>query len=685
MPGSTDSLLSKLNDAQRVAVGTEKGPMLVLAGAGTGKTRVVTFRIARLIQRGISPERILAVTFTNKAADEMQQRVRALLGQNARVVPEISTFHALCARILRRSGAPLGLRPNFSIYADSQLDSLARRVLSEVDMSGVKLKPSELLGSISRWKTRSIAPAEALSQVDNDKDHLAAVAYRRMEQAMRLLGAVDFDDLLLFTARLFAEHASVRRTEASRLDHILVDEYQDTNDLQYRIVKMLAAKHRNLCVVGDDDQSIYGWRGADVSHILGFKRDWPEAVVVRLEQNYRSTGQILKLANRLIRFNTSRHDKSLMAVRGDGQPPRVVACQDENHEAEYVVNDVRKKLAHEHYQPKDIAILFRTNDQPRPFESQLRRWRIPYIILGSLSFFDRREVRDVLAYMKVLDDPCDDPSLLRIINFPARGISDKTIGTISRIAFDQHKSCWDLMTAASAMPGVGTNAAIALRDFAQRVQQSRAQLETRKAADVVREFLDQIDLAAALRTVYPDPLDHQSRMASIHEVLDSVAAFESRMRTRSHRQGVLGRFLNELALRTNDADTKDNQLQKNAVGLLTLHAAKGLEFPVTYVVGMEEGLLPHYRSLELGDAAIDEERRLAYVGLTRAQEQLTLSFTKQRNRRGKPKPATPSRFLVEMIGKSVRSGTSSGPDRTAPRRKGSPARSKPRGGSSTSS
>ncbi len=669
MTPSANSLLTRLNVAQRAAVATEKGPMLVLAGAGTGKTRVVTYRIAHLIRSGISPERILAVTFTNKAADEMKQRVMALLGRKTEITPEISTFHSFCARVLRRHAKALGLRPNYSIYSGSQLDSIARRVLTEVDVSGIKLKPSDLIQWIGRQKTRGINPTAALDEVDNDRDHLAAIAYRRFEQAMRSLGAVDFDDLLLFTARLFAENTEARRAEAGRLEHVLVDEYQDTNDLQYRIVKTLAAGHRNLCVVGDDDQSIYGWRGADVTHILGFKRDWPEAKVVRLEENYRSTGQILKLANRLIRFNTTRHDKSLLAVRGEGPPPRVVACKDDEHEAEFVVNDIRRRMEHEHYQPKDIAVLFRTNEQPRVFESQFRRWRIPYILLGSLSFFDRREVRDLLAYMKILDDPRDDPSLLRVINFPARGISDKAIGTISGIAFDQNRSCWDLMTSANSIPGVTTNAAIALREFASRVESFRKRLKNEKGAIVVRQFLDDIDFSEALRGVYNDPLDHQARMASITELVNSFEAFESRNKKRFQESSALGRFLNELALRGNDADTKENKLQQNAVGLLTLHAAKGLEFPVTYLVGLEEGLLPHYRSLDLGEAAIDEERRLAYVGVTRAQEQLTLSYAKQCSKRGKPKPSIPSRFLVEMIGRPIKPPKSDAAGKSPSRRR----------------
>jgi DNA helicase-2/ATP-dependent DNA helicase PcrA len=662
--------LAELNPPQHKAVVTENGPLLVLAGAGTGKTRVVTYRIAHLIDQGIAPERILAVTFTNKAAGEMQHRITELLGKRRKQKPEISTFHAFCARVLRRQGVRLGLRKNYTIYAGSQGETLARRVLAEVDVSGIKMKPSELVQRIGQWKNRSISPGKASALIENDKDHLAVAAYRRYQNTMRNLGAVDFDDLLLLTEELFRKHPAARREEAGRLDHILVDEYQDTNASQYRIIKTLAAGHRNLCVVGDDDQSIYGWRGADVKHILSFQRDWPEAKVVRLEENYRSTGEILRLANRLISCNTNRHAKKLKPHRGTGLRPRVLACADEVQEAQMVIEDVRQKIKHDHYQPGDIAVLFRTNEQTRPIESELRRWKIPYVVLGGLSFFDRREVRDTLAYLKLLDDPRDDPSLLRIVNFPARGISDNAIGKISRLAMDTDQSCWDVMSHGN-LPGVTPAAAQAMQDFVALTERFRGRLKTTPAGELARQFLDAMDYSAALRRAYPDPLDNQARWNSVREVVVGLEEFASQGSQKKSKT-VLSDYLNDIALRGNDfANDKESKLQQNAVGLLTLHAAKGLEFPVAYLVGLEEGLLPHYRSVEMGDDAIDEERRLCYVGVTRAEEHLMLTFAKTRRKRGKPKPCQPSRFLSEMVGRPIATPKSGG-KRASPRRRSMP-------------
>ena len=432
--------LKQLNPPQREAVETLSGPLLVLAGAGTGKTRVVTYRIARLIQSGVAPDRILAVTFTNKAAGEMLDRVGELIGRRRKRRPHISTFHSYCVRVLKRHIDKLGYRQRFTIFAGSQQESQARRILREVDMSGTLLKPSELLSFISRWKSAGLNPAQSLEVADSDKAHLAAVAYRRYQESLTAMNAVDFDDLLLLSERLFLEHAEVRHLEASQFDHVLVDEYQDTNSTQYTIVRSLAHAHRNLCVVGDDDQSIYGWRGAEVRHILGFKRDWPQAKVVRLENNYRSAGEIIKLANTLIQFNVSRHDKRLIPSKGDGLPPRILKYEDEEKEAEAIVADVRVKLDSGKYQPKDFAILFRTNEQPRVFETQLREAKVPYVLMGSMSFYDRREVRDLLAYLKLLDDPDDETSLLRVINRPARGIGSKTVSSLLNHANDS-QSC----------------------------------------------------------------------------------------------------------------------------------------------------------------------------------------------------------------------------------------------------
>ena len=397
-----------LNPAQREAVYTLAGPLLVLAGAGTGKTRVVTHRIAELIRRGTPAERILAVTFTNKAAREMQQRAAELLGKRSPQKPEISTFHSLCVRVLRRQIQHLGYPQQFTICDRHDQESIARSVLREISVPNESLRPSDLLYFIGRWKTAAVDPQQASGLAQTDKEHLAAAAYRRYQKTLKARGAVDFDDLLVLTQEVFARFPAARKAEASRFSHLLIDEYQDTNENQYRIVKALAAEHRNLCVVGDDDQSIYGWRGAEVTHILRFKHDWPEAKVVRLEDNYRSSAEILSIANTLIAFNRQRHDKVLRPARPGGEKPRIMQCQDETDEARQVVADLQSRLREPGVQPRDVAILFRTNEQPRPFEMELRRVGIPYLLVGGMSFYDRKEVRDILAYLKLLVAPHDE-------------------------------------------------------------------------------------------------------------------------------------------------------------------------------------------------------------------------------------------------------------------------------------
>ncbi len=412
-----------LNPAQRDAVETLAGPLLVLAGAGTGKTRVVTCRIANLIRNRTPPQRILAVTFTNKAAGEMQERAAELLGKHLKVKPEISTFHSLCVRILRRQIHHLGYPKQFAILDRGDQEGAARQALREVRVPSETLRPGDLLYFISRWKTASICPEAAEDVAGSDKEHLAAASYRRYQSALKASGAVDFDDLLLLTEELFQKFGEVRHAESQRFDHLLIDEYQDTNQNQYRIVKALAESHRNLCVVGDDDQSIYGWRGAEVEHILRFQRDWPEAKVVRLEDNYRSMEAILEFANRLIAFNRNRHDKILRAARTGGLRPIILQCQDEAEEAQKVVADIKLRLQNPAINLRDIAILFRTNEQPRAFEMELRRVNLPYVLIGGQSFYDRREVKDVLAYLRVLDNPRDEPSLLRVINTPRAALA----------------------------------------------------------------------------------------------------------------------------------------------------------------------------------------------------------------------------------------------------------------------
>lgn len=637
-----------LNAAQQEAVRTLSGPLLVLAGAGTGKTRVVTYRIAELIRRGTQPSRILAVTFTNRAAAEMQQRVRALRRGRQDAQPVIGTFHAHCVQILRRHIRKLGYPPTFAIYDRGDQERLARGVLREVRVPGEALRPGELLDRISYWKTRSLHPAQAAAAAGTDKEHLAAVAYRRYQQALKNAGAVDFDDLLLCTEELFAVFPEALREEAARFDHLLVDEYQDTNGSQYRIVKALALPHRNLCVVGDDDQSIYAWRGAKVEHILHFTRDWPDAKVVRLEENYRSTGEILALANRLIAFNRKRHSKTLRATRPAGERPRIEQYKDETEEAEQVVADIARRLQRGPWEPRDCAILCRTNEQPRAFEAALRQAKLPYVLIGASSFFDRKEVRDVLAYLRVLASPADEVSLLRIINTPPRGIGPAAVEAVMQAAVGQGVTLWDVMQDLRRCPALSEAARRGVNDLVSLVRGFRSQLAARPLCDTARDLLRSANYQEALRQAYADEAERESRYAAVEELLRALRAYESRV-----RHATLAGFLDEVALRSQDFDDeKERQLQRNAVALMTLHSAKGLEFPHVYMVGLEEGLLPHRHSVDADGDAIEEERRLCYVGVTRAQERLTLTMARTRRKWGKPRETVPSRFLFEMIGKA---------------------------------
>lgn len=635
-----------LNPAQLEAVSTLRGPLLVLAGAGTGKTRVVTYRIANLIKHRVRPERILAVTFTNKAAGEMLQRVAALLHALRKERPEISTFHSLCVRILRRNVQRLGYPAHFAIYDRADQESLARSALREVKVAEALLRPADLVAMIGRWKTRSIRPDRAAHLAQTDREHLAAAAYRRYQKALRAAGAMDFDDLLLLTEDLFAQHPEVRHQEACRFDHVLVDEYQDTNASQYRIVRALAAEHRNLCVVGDDDQSIYGWRGAEVTHILQFQRDWPEAKVVRLQTNYRSTREILAWANRLIAFNRRRHPKILRAVHR-GEPPRILQCDDEQSEAKDVVEEIRSAINARRRRPRDFAILFRTNEQPRAFEMELRQAKVPYVLIGGMSFYDRKEVRDVLAYMRLLVHPDDDTALLRVINTPARGIGQATVARLIDASLRRGCSVWECL--ADGMEGLPAGAADGIARFRRLIAYHRDQLKRKVPSDVVRELIEQIGYREELARLYPKGEEQQARWRAIEELVGALASH-----CQQSEDPTLLSFVQEVALTLNDDDRqKESLLARDAVALMTLHAAKGLEFAEVYMVGMEEGLLPHRRSIEQADAAaIDEERRLCYVGITRAQRRLTLTLALARRKWGKARPTRPSRFLYELTGQA---------------------------------
>ncbi|HEX7377594.1 MAG TPA: UvrD-helicase domain-containing protein [Pirellulales bacterium] len=659
-----------LNNAQHDAVHTLSGPLLVLAGAGTGKTRVVTFRIAELIKHRTPADRILAVTFTNKAAGEMQERAAGLLGKRRKGEkrPEISTFHSLCVRILKRHITRLGYPAQFAIYDRGDQESVARAALRDIRVDGAVLRPSDLINIISRWKTAAIRPAEAAAVAASDKEHLAAMAYRRYQRALKTSGAVDFDDLLLCAEELFSNHADVIAAEAGRFDHLLIDEYQDTNGAQYRIVKALASPHRNLCVVGDDDQSIYGWRGAEVAHILRFQRDWPEAKVVRLEENYRSSGAILAMANRLIAFNRQRHEKVLRAFREEGEPPRVLQYPDEATEANQVVEEINSQIFRRIAQPRDFAILFRTNEQPRAFEQELRRAKLPYTLIGGMSFYDRKEVRDILAYLRVLVQPRDEVSLLRIINTPPRGIGQRAVETLLARAVSQGRPVWEILPEASQMEGLPEAAAKAVGQFVSLIQEfqgrlnSAGQTPAATLVDLVFGLINTVGYQTEINRQYKEPAEQDARWNTVEEVVNSLGTYEKRA-----EEPTLAGFLEDVALvGRDDKQDKESQLARNAIVLMTLHSAKGLEFPQVYLVGMEEGILPHHRSIDADGTAIDEERRLCYVGVTRAQDRLTLTLALNRNKWGKSRPTVPSRFLFELLGKADNPHTAPKPKAATP-------------------
>ena len=504
--------------------------MLVLAGAGTGKTRVITHRIVELIRSGVPAERILSVTFTNKAAKEMQHRTRELLGDKQKARPVISTFHSLCVRVLREEIEHLGYPARFRIVDRGDQESVARSVLRDIRVTEKSLRPGDLLGTISRWKSAAVAPEGAADTSDNDLDFLAAMGYRRYQERLRATGAVDFDDLLLLTDKLFRGFPEVLERWQQRFEHVQIDEYQDTNGIQFRLVAALVDGHQNLCVVGDDDQAIYAWRGAEVRHILGFKSHFPEAQVFRLEDNYRCTDRILELANRLVRHNRGRHDKTLRAHKASADEVRTIEYPDEQLEAEKVVAEIRFLILQKGVDPGDFAILFRTNEQPRAFEAELRRREVPYILIGSQSFYDRKEIRDVLAYLKAIAHPSDEASLLRIINIPARGIGTASVQKVHERAVRDGNSFWQGVRISRSDGDISTKAADALENFQRllgsfrhRYEESPQQLET-----LTRELIEAIGYEAEIEKQYKDPQQQLLRTAQLDEFIESIADYVER-------------------------------------------------------------------------------------------------------------------------------------------------------------
>lgn len=630
--------LTALNEAQLEAVVAGDGPLLVLAGAGTGKTRVITYRLAHLMRSGVSGDRLLGITFTNKAAREMRERLRRMY-PDLDPAPTLSTFHSLGYRMLREEHQRLEFRANFPIYDESDVGSVLTEVMRE--LAGMRKAESgkELARSrISRWKSRFVAPEDALDEAGDDDDYLFARAYARYQERLDGLNAVDFDDLIYLPVRLMETDDEMRAKWTCRYDHVLVDEYQDTNTAQYRFARLLAGERENICVVGDDDQSIYAFRGAEVEKILSFRRDFPGATVITLEDNYRSVGTILDAANAVIDHNTGRHEKRLRSVRGAGEVIPFLTLEDETTEAEEVI--ARVMSARRAGLPYgEQAILMRSAIQARPFEEKLRFFQIPYTIVGGRSFFDRREVRDMLAYMRLLVTPEDDIAMLRILNTPRRGWGAGNREKLDGWAREHGVPVVEALRRIDDVPGITSTARDGARGLIQALDRATPCVAT-DASAATRALLEEVSFDVALRERTQDTLELDARRRSANSLVEGLAEFEKR-----EGSGALREYLDGISLERQD----DKEESGDSLTLLTFHGAKGLEYRNVHLVGIEDGIIPHRRSLEEDeDRGLEEERRLFYVAITRARDHLTLTRTAKRNYFGKEVDTVESRFALEI-------------------------------------
>jgi ATP-dependent DNA helicase UvrD/PcrA len=664
-------LAQDLNERQQEAVFHPSGPLLVLAGAGSGKTRVLTYRLAYLIQSGqVRPHQVLAITFTNKAAGEMKERVARLLGASSRWT-WVSTFHSACARMLRQDAVTLGYRTNFTIYDEDDSTRLIRHCLEDLRLDAKRYPPKAVQNLISDAKNRLIdvddfargwsgsgpRPGEASDYGDyggysgSSLHDISAAVYKRYQARLLEANALDFDDLLMRTVdvlRLFPDRLAYYR---DLFRHVLVDEYQDTNRAQYMLVKLLTQEHRQVTVVGDDDQSVYSWRGADIRNILSFEDDFPDAAVVKLEQNYRSYTTILDAANALVAHNRGRKPKNLWTERGEGSPVVVLECCDEHEEARLVCEEIVRLLKTR--EASELAVFYRVNAQSRVLEDMLVRQGVAYRVIGGTKFYQRAEIKDLLAYLRVTLNPTDDISLLRIVNTPRRGLGDVAIGRLQSFAEDRGVSLREALARADEVAGLAGAAASASR----RLGEDFARWETAagKVAAIVRLVLDESGLAEALKT--ERTLEAEGRLENLEEFVGVALEFD-----RLNPEGTLAEFLQEISLY---ADIDSLEETEPLVTLMTLHNAKGLEFPVVFITGMEEGLFPHSRSLD--EQRLEEERRLCYVGITRARDSLYLSYARSRTLHGGAGYKLPSRFLGEIPPKFTehRAGEGAGATRGA--------------------
>lgn len=643
-----------LNKPQKEAVFHTEGPLLILAGAGSGKTRVLTHRIAYLIEeKGVNPWNILAITFTNKAAEEMRQRVDSLVGIGAESI-WVSTFHSMCVRILRRYIDRLGYDNRFTIYDTDDQKTLMKEVCRKTDIDTKRFKERMLLSVISSAKNEMILPEEFELNAGGDFVQLKiAKVYKEYEAQMRANNALDFDDLLVKTVQLLETQPDVRENYQERFRYIMVDEYQDTNTVQFRLVSLLAGKYRNLCVVGDDDQSIYKFRGANIRNILDFEKEFSDAKVIKLEQNYRSVGNVLEVANSVIRNNKGRKEKTLWTDNEKGEKIRLRQFDTAYDEAQFIAEDIKDETA-QGANYSDHAVLYRTNAQSRLLEEKFVAMNIPYKIVGGINFYSRREIKDVLSYLKTIDNGKDDLAVRRIINVPKRGIGLTTINRIQESAAARGIGFYDALSAPDLIPGIGRSAS-KLDSFAALIEYFKGRSEESGVTDLLTEVIEKTGYTESLEA--DDPEELEARVQNIDELVSKAAVYEESCSDRGERPTLSG-FLEEVAL---VADIDSVAEDRDYVILMTLHSAKGLEFPHVYLAGMEDGLFPSYMSISGDDSEeLEEERRLCYVGVTRAEEKLTLTCARMRLVRGERQYNSMSRFIKEMPSALIDTGKREG-------------------------
>lgn len=632
--------ISDLNPMQQKAVNCLEGPLLIMAGAGSGKTKVLTYRIANLLEHNVPPYAILAITFTNKAALEMRERVNRLIGDEAKNI-WLSTFHSFCARFLRFEIEAGGIyKKNFVIYDASDTKVVIKKCLKSMNLDEKQYAPAAIQNAISNAKNQLMGPDAFARAAGNFYETKVAEVYRMYAAELRNNNALDFDDLLLLTVHILKTNDEVREKYQRRFRYILVDEYQDTNHAQYELTRLLAAGHKNLCVVGDADQSIYGWRGADITNILDFKQDYPNAEKIMLEQNYRSTKKILGAANAVIANNSNREPKNLWTQNAEGENIVSYCANDERGEADYITNEIEREKTLYHKEYGDIAVLYRTNAQSRVLEEGFMRAGIPYTMVGGLKFYDRKEIKDIIAYLRVIFNPLDSISLLRIINEPKRGLGDTSMSRVTAFAAQCGMSVFDVISSPDALDsvdGLTGRAKNALTAFSTQVFDWLSAVEQEELPSLVEKVLDE---SGYIRELEKDNKpENQSRIENLKEFVGVAKDY-----VKSGEIPDLENFLSHISLISDidDADTSDDR-----VTLMTLHSAKGLEFPIVFMAGMEEGLFPHSRTL-MDDDQIEEERRTCYVGITRAQQKLYLTRAKNRMIFGKPSCYAASRFLSEI-------------------------------------